>query len=168
MIRAWGDFLQGFINKKSLFSIFWSTNPFSYNLTTINLKNFPNYGVIYSFAKIFSKVSEEGNCPEEAIEIWGDASSGKTWRTRVEIDTMFAIYLILTGGWDIILKREGNRRKGWLFWNKEFSHMLLTSIAELRKFCGEVVYFFNVFFDEKRIGLKKSLDPYCYAFIIGF
>ena len=51
-------------------SVFWLTNVFAINLTTIMLKLFCNHGGIYRFRKKFKKDSGEMNPLYESIKIW--------------------------------------------------------------------------------------------------
>ena len=59
-------------------------NTFSINVSTINLKSFPNHGRIYRFARKFNKHSEERQSPKQfiEIEIWEDASLRLILKTK--------------------------------------------------------------------------------------
>ena len=51
MVRTWGDFYLGGMNKNIYIDLL--TRKYIFHLNTINLKTFPNYGGIYRFERKF-------------------------------------------------------------------------------------------------------------------
>ena len=141
MIRNWGEtFAWGGTSKKCLDSIFSIASAFSNNMNTIHFKIFPEHGKIYRFQRKLNKDSGE------RVKSYKIYRNMRKCILKVNPEGLVRLPFcwFLSGGWDILWKRGGNRIIEYWFWNRILRYLLHTCIGSWKKLNARPVCYFIV------------------------